>query len=177
MGSPRRCQARCSACRSRKADTNPESRWRSAPVHCPSGCIRGAALGLSLVGHVDHIVGGDGASQLAADALAGVLVAHGQRLDRSPVRGRIEYEIESPDLVPALCPQPLRRHSARPQPVSLHCVRPHPQAFLAPQPLYPLPIHHPAFPAHPRVRYPIPEPPPLPLPLTPPHSPPLPPPP
>ncbi len=63
-----------------------------------------ATLSFGLVQHLDHIVGGDGATKLAADTLAGVLITHRQRLDRSPVGGRIEYEIECPDLVPALCP-------------------------------------------------------------------------
>jgi len=131
------------------------------PVVHPDA-LGSAALGLGTVQHLDHIVGGDGAAQPAADAFAGVLVAHRKRLDRSTVRGRIEYEIECPDLVPALCPKPLDGYRARPHPMSLHRVRPHPQTFLAPQPLHPLAIHHPALTSEQGVGEPISEPRPVP---------------
>ena len=58
-----------------------------------------------------HVVGGDGATKLAAEALAGVLVAYRQRLDRSPVGGRIEYEIEAWTVSPSLASISVRTQS------------------------------------------------------------------
>src|SRR5207245_11114594 len=74
--------------------------------------------------------------------LASELVAHGERFDGSAVGGGIEDEVQGPDVVGALRPQPLRGDRARPHPPALGRPLRHPQSLLAPQPLNPLAVHH-----------------------------------
>src|SRR6266566_3975114 len=115
-----------------------------AVVH-PHELRCGAALTDDLVEHPHRVVGVDRAGNTDRQGLAGVLIDHVEQLQRAAVDGRVELEVQRPDVIRALRPQPLRGHSrvakAKPFPFALR----HAQALLAPQPLNLLAVHRPAL--------------------------------
>ena len=79
-----------------------------AVVH-PHELGGGAALADDLVEHPDGVVGVDRAGDADRQGLAGVLVDDVQQLQRPAVDGRVELEVQRPDVVGPLGPQPLGR--------------------------------------------------------------------
>jgi hypothetical protein len=104
---------------------------------------RVAAPGGDAVQFVEEVLSGHGALDQAAEAFAGLLVHDGHDLDRSPVGGGVELEVDGPH--PVRCVRLRRvRCRARPQPLASPLLR-HWQAFLAPPPLDLLVVDVPAL--------------------------------
>ena len=80
-----------------------------------------------------------------AERLAGVLVDDVEQLQRAAVDGGVELEVQRPDVIRALGPQPLGRDGRVAEPVPLALPLRHPQALLAPEPLDLLAVHRPAL--------------------------------
>ena len=79
-----------------------------AVVH-PHELRAGAALADDLVEHADGVVGVDRAGDPDRQGLAGVLVDDVEQLQRAAVGRGVELEVQRPDVVRPLRPQPLRR--------------------------------------------------------------------
>ena len=98
----------------------------------------------------DDRVGVDAALDQHHQRLARELVDDVEQLQRPPVGGLVELEVERPHLVGALGAQPLGRHRRRRRAAgACACALRHPQALLAPQPLHPLAVDLPALLAQP----------------------------
>ena len=117
----------------------------SGPLSIRTSSGPAAALADDLVEHADGVVGVDRAGDPDREGLAGVLVDDVEQLQRPAVDGGVELEVERPDVVGPLGPQPRRRHGRLAEPLALPLPLRHPQALLAPQPLDLLAVHRPAL--------------------------------
>ena len=101
-------------------------------------------------------VGGDAPGGHDRQRLPCVLVDDVEQLQDPPVRGLVELEVQRPDVVRPLSPQPHGGHGRVPQTLTLASLHRDAQPFLTPEPLHPLAIHAPALLAqpagYPRVR-------------------------
>ena len=90
------------------------------------------------------------------ERLPRVLVDDVEQLQDPPVRGLVELEVQRPDVVRPLSPQPHGGHRRVPQTLTLASLHRDAQPFLTPEPLHPLAIHAPSLLAqpagYPRVR-------------------------
>jgi hypothetical protein len=95
-----------------------------AVVH-PDELRAGAALAGDLVEHPGLLVGVDPAGHPHRQRLAGVLVDDVEQFQRAAVAGGVELEVQGPDTVGALGPQPLGGHGGLAEPLPLAFPLPH----------------------------------------------------
>ena len=72
-----------------------------------------------------------------------VLVDDVEQLQDPPVRGLVELEVERPDVVRTLSPQPPGGHRRVPQALTLASLQRDARPLLTPEPLHPLAVHTP----------------------------------
>jgi hypothetical protein len=113
------------------------------------------ALGGQAIEHGDRGVGVDAPGHHDRQRLAGVLVDDVQQLEHAAVAGRVELEVERPDVVRALRPEPRCRHGRVAKPLALALPGGHAQALFAPDALDLLTVHRPALLAQRAPRKPV----------------------
>src|SRR3954469_17088496 len=98
--------------------------------------VRGrAALVGEALEHGHGLVGVDAAGDVDRERLAGELVNDVEQLDHAAVGGLIELEVQRPDLIGPLRPQPVGRDRRLAQALALAPASGDPEAFFAPEPL------------------------------------------
>jgi hypothetical protein len=88
----------------------------------------------------DGLVCVDASGDVHRERFAGEFVDDVEQFDDAAVGGLIELEIERPDVVGPLGPQPISGHGRFPEPAAFAALGRDPEAFLAPQPLHPLAV-------------------------------------
>jgi hypothetical protein len=99
----------------------------SGPLSIRTSSRAGAALADDLVEHPGRVVGVDRAGHPHRQRLAGVLVDDVEQFQRAAVAGGVELEVQGPDMVGALGPQPLGGHGGLAEPLPLAFPLRHPE--------------------------------------------------